>query len=89
MQGIYTYIPETNHVPREYSVSAIMSLLFMVSISLVPGLALQQQQQQRLLLLLLLYAGYLYIHIFLRQTMSLGNKVFQLFCHYYLWCLYR
>ena len=36
-----------------------------------------------------LYAGYLYIHIFLRQTMSLGNKVFQLFCHYYLWCLYR
>ena len=31
MQGIYTYIPETNHVPREYSVSAILSLLFMVS----------------------------------------------------------
>jgi hypothetical protein len=40
MQGIYTYIPETNHVPREYSVSAILSLLFMVSISLVPTLAL-------------------------------------------------
>ena len=20
---------------------------------------------------------------------SLGNKVFQLICHYYLWCLYR
>ena len=40
MQGIYTYIPETNHVPREYSVSAIPSLLFMVSISLVPALAL-------------------------------------------------
>jgi len=39
MQGIYTYIPETNHVPREYSVSAILSL-FMVSISLVPALAL-------------------------------------------------
>ena len=35
MQGIYTYIPETNHVPREYSVSAILSLLFMVSISIV------------------------------------------------------
>ena len=30
-----------------------------------------------------------FIHIFLRQTMSLGNKVFQQFCHYYLWCLYR
>ena len=40
MQGIYTYIPEANHVPREYSVSAILSLLFMVSISLVPALGL-------------------------------------------------
>ena len=40
MQGIYTYIPETNHVPREYSVSSILSLLFMVPISLVPALAL-------------------------------------------------
>ena len=41
-QGIYTYIPETNHVPREYSVSAILSLLllFMVPISLVPAMAL-------------------------------------------------
>ena len=40
MQGIYTYIPETNHVPRENSVSPILSLLFMVSISLFPALAL-------------------------------------------------
>ena len=40
MQGIYTYIPETTHVPREYIISAILSLLFMVSISLVPALAL-------------------------------------------------
>jgi len=40
MQGIYTYIPKTNHVPSEYSVSAILSLLFMVPISLVPVLAL-------------------------------------------------
>jgi len=35
MQGIYTYIPETNHVPREYSVAAILLLLSMVLISLV------------------------------------------------------
>ena len=35
MQGIYTYIPETNYVPREYSVAAILLLLFMVLISLV------------------------------------------------------
>ena len=40
MQGIYAYIPETNHVPREYSVSPILSLVFMVPISLVPALAL-------------------------------------------------
>jgi hypothetical protein len=40
MQGIYTYIPETNHVPQEYSVAAILSLLFMVSLSLAPVLAL-------------------------------------------------
>jgi alkylation response protein AidB-like acyl-CoA dehydrogenase len=30
MQGIYTYIPETNYVSREYSVVAILLLLFMV-----------------------------------------------------------
>jgi hypothetical protein len=24
MQGIYTYIPETNHVPREHCVTAIL-----------------------------------------------------------------
>jgi len=35
MQGIYTYIPETNYVPREYSVAANLLLLFMVLISLV------------------------------------------------------
>ena len=40
MQGIYTYIPETNYVPREYSVAAILLLLFMVLTSLVPVLNL-------------------------------------------------
>jgi len=40
MQGIYTYIPETNYVPREYSVAAILFLLFMVLISLVSVLNL-------------------------------------------------
>jgi hypothetical protein len=39
MQGIYIYIPETNHVPKEYSVAAILSLLFVVPISLAPALA--------------------------------------------------
>jgi hypothetical protein len=40
MQGIYTCLPETNHVPRKYTVAAILSLLFIVPISPVPALAL-------------------------------------------------
>ena len=40
MQGINTYIPETNYVPREYSVAAILLLLFMALISLVSVLNL-------------------------------------------------
>jgi hypothetical protein len=40
MQGIYTYIPETNHVCKDYNVAAILSLLFMVPISLAAALAL-------------------------------------------------
>jgi hypothetical protein len=39
MQGIYTYIPETNNIPTEYIVAAIPSLLFMVLISVVPAMA--------------------------------------------------
>jgi len=40
MQGIYTYIPETNYVSREYSVVAILLLLFRERISLVSVLNL-------------------------------------------------
>jgi hypothetical protein len=40
MQGIYTYIPETNNVSKECNVAAILSLPFMVPISLVPVLTL-------------------------------------------------
>jgi len=36
MHGIYTYIPETNYVPREYSVAAILLLLLMVLIIIIP-----------------------------------------------------
>ena len=38
MQGIYTYIPETNHVCREHGVAAILMSLFMVRTLLVPAL---------------------------------------------------
>ena len=47
MQGTYTHIPETNYVPREHGVAAILLFLFMVLISLLAVLLL-------LLLLLLL-----------------------------------
>jgi hypothetical protein len=40
MQGIFAYIPETNHVPRAHSVAAILLLLFMAVISPVPALTL-------------------------------------------------
>jgi hypothetical protein len=40
MQGIYTYIPETDHIPKEYNIAAILSLLFMAPISLAPVSAL-------------------------------------------------
>ena len=40
MQGIYTYFPETNYVPREYGAVAILLFLFMVLISLVSVLNL-------------------------------------------------
>jgi hypothetical protein len=40
MQGIYTHIPETNNVPKQHNVPAMLSLLFMVPISLAAALAL-------------------------------------------------
>jgi hypothetical protein len=40
MQRILTHIPDTNYVPREYIVAVILSLLFMVPLSLVPSWAL-------------------------------------------------
>jgi hypothetical protein len=35
MQGIYTYTPETNHVPKECNVAAILSLLFIIIIIII------------------------------------------------------
>ena len=53
MQGIYTHIPETNCVPREYSVAAILLFLFMVLISLVSVFYIVSFSVLLLLLLLL------------------------------------
>ena len=121
MQGIYTHIPETNYVPREYGVTAILLLLFTVlilsvsvlnllyfyistfrSMSAVSNMAvfcssLTSWFPGMLLLLLLLLLSSssssplcrVFILIFLRQVISLGNTVLQLFCCFYSWCLYR
>jgi len=40
MQGIHTHISETNYVPSEHSVAAILLFLFMVLISLFSALNL-------------------------------------------------
>jgi hypothetical protein len=40
MQAIYNYTPKANHVSMEYSVAAILWLLFMVHTSLAPVLNL-------------------------------------------------
>jgi hypothetical protein len=40
MQGIYTYIPEKNHIPKQYNGTAILSLLFTAPISPAAALAL-------------------------------------------------
>ena len=40
MQGTYTHIPETNYVPREHGVAAILLFLFMVLILLLAVLNL-------------------------------------------------
>ena len=40
LQGIYTHMPETNYIPREYGVAALLLFLFMVLISLVSVLNL-------------------------------------------------
>jgi hypothetical protein len=76
MQGIYTYmyIPEeTNNVPKENNVAAILSLLFMVPISLVPALTLMYFYISTLLLLLLLLPPLCraFTIIYLKQTMFL------------------
>jgi len=40
MQGTYSHIPETNYVPREHGVAAILFFLFRVLISLLAVLNL-------------------------------------------------
>jgi hypothetical protein len=36
MQGIYNYIPETNHISRVHSVAAVLYLQFVLHVMLFP-----------------------------------------------------
>jgi len=79
MQGIYAYIPETNYVPRVYSVAAILLLLFMVLIAL--GLVLLLL----LLLLFLLFCIGLYVDLqsfLLENTVVEGLRFLKLLCSF-------
>ena len=67
MKGIYTHIPETNYVPREYSVAAILLFLFMVLISLVSVLNLLYFYLLLLLLLSYLVTGLVCLVLLLNQ----------------------
>ena len=79
-EGVYNNIPETIHVSWVYSVAAVLYLQFVLL--LCPW--------NRFCLLLSSSSSPLCrVLTFLRQIMSLGNTVLQLFCCFYLWCLYR
>ena len=54
MQGIWNYIPETNHASRVYNFVAILYLQFMVHVMLFPMLNVSLFYISTLLLLLLL-----------------------------------
>ena len=68
MQG--THIPETNYVPREHGVAAILLFLFMVLISFLSVLNLLYFYISTLLLLLLLL-------LFIASELSLGSTLVQ------------
>ena len=72
MRGIYTYIRETNYVPREYSVAAILLLLLIVLISLVSVLNLL----------------YFYISTFRSMCLVPNMAVFFSFYYYYYYYYY-
>jgi hypothetical protein len=70
MKGIYTYIPQTNNVPKQYNVTAILSLLCMVPISLVRVLT-----PQCTFTLALSEVCYYYYYLFnpISYTLTLGK----------------
>jgi hypothetical protein len=76
--GLQLRVRETQFLFLYYCYLFIIVLFILLSVLLL------------LLLLLLSLAalGRVFIHIFPRQTMTLGNTLLQLFSRYCLWCLY-
>jgi len=74
MQGIYNYKTETNHVPRVYSVAAVLYLQFVLHVMLLRPL----NTFCLLLLLLLLPQSFKinYNIIFFSKTLSLSEVVY-------------
>ena len=68
MHCIYNYIPETGHVSRVHSIAAVLYLQFVLHVLLSSSSSSSVSPLCRVSTL-----------IFLRQTMSLGNTVLQLF----------
>jgi hypothetical protein len=75
MQGIHTYIPETNHVSRIHSVAAILRVLLMVRITLSSIL-------NSFVLLLLLLLLLLLIIIIIIPVPNRNLRVFKSFYFY-------
>ena len=80
MQG--TYIPETNYVPREHGVAAILLFLFMALTSLLAVLNLLYFYISLLLLLLLLYN----MDVSCYRPFLLGTSLEPVVFPYYAWC---
>ena len=76
---------KTRVIPVIIGATGTISESFRKYISNIPGNHEVKELQKKATL----GTAHIFIHIFLRQTMFPGNKVFQLFCHYHLWCLYR
>ena len=85
MQGTYTHMPETNYVPREYGVAAILLFLFMVLISLLAVLNLLYFYISTFRSMCAVYYYYYYYYYYLYAEclqLHTQNKP----CHYGMQC---
>jgi len=78
MQDIYTYIPETNYVPREYSVAAILLLLIIIIIIIIIINII-------IIIIIIIIISFMQsIYTYIPETNCVPkNTVLQLFCCYY------